>query len=90
MPTMLRNAALTAVASSIFVLATTPRSGAADLRWPPIATFSILGYDPATGDVGGAVQSRVFPVGSNVLGLMLASERPRPKPSSTSVTVLMR
>src|SRR4051812_31089764 len=23
-------------------------------------TFSILGYDPATGEVGGAVQSRVF------------------------------
>jgi len=27
---------------------------------PPVATFSILGYDPATGEVGGAVQSRVF------------------------------
>jgi uncharacterized Ntn-hydrolase superfamily protein len=26
----------------------------------PVATFSILGYDPATGEVGGAVQSRVF------------------------------
>ena len=25
-----------------------------------MATFSILGYDPATGEVGGAVQSRVF------------------------------
>jgi uncharacterized Ntn-hydrolase superfamily protein len=30
-------------------------------------TFSILGYDPATGDVGGAVQSRVFSVGNGVL-----------------------
>ncbi len=26
----------------------------------PVATFSILGYDPETGEVGGAVQSRVF------------------------------
>jgi uncharacterized Ntn-hydrolase superfamily protein len=26
----------------------------------PVATFSILGFDPATGEVGGAVQSRVF------------------------------
>lgn len=35
--------------------------------WPPVATFSILGYDPATGEVGGAVQSRVFNVGNGVL-----------------------
>ena len=33
----------------------------------PVATFSILGYDPATGEVGGAVQSRVFSVGNGVL-----------------------
>ncbi len=39
----------------------------APLPWPPIATFSILGYDPATGEVGGAVQSRVFSVGNGVL-----------------------
>jgi uncharacterized Ntn-hydrolase superfamily protein len=30
-------------------------------------TFSILGYDPQTGEVGGAVQSRVFAVGNGVL-----------------------
>lgn len=36
-------------------------------RWPPVATFSILGYDPETGEVGGAVQSRVFSVGNGVL-----------------------
>ena len=35
--------------------------------WPPVATFSILGYDPKTGEVGGAVQSRVFCVGNGVL-----------------------
>jgi uncharacterized Ntn-hydrolase superfamily protein len=33
----------------------------------PVATFSILGYDPDTGDVGGAVHSRVFSVGNGVL-----------------------
>lgn len=32
-----------------------------------VATFSILGYDPETGEVGGAVQSRVFAVGNGVL-----------------------
>jgi len=30
-------------------------------------TFSILGYDPQTGEFGGAVQSRVFSVGNGVL-----------------------
>jgi len=34
---------------------------------PHVATFSILGYDPETGMVGGAVQSRVFSVGNGVL-----------------------
>ena len=33
----------------------------------PPSTFSILGYDPDTGEVGGAVQSRVFSVGNGVL-----------------------
>jgi len=36
-------------------------------RPDPVATFSILGYDPATGEIGGAVQSRVFSVGNGVL-----------------------
>jgi uncharacterized Ntn-hydrolase superfamily protein len=36
------------------------------LVWPT-GTFSILAYDPATGDIGGAVQSRVFAVGNGVL-----------------------
>lgn len=39
----------------------------ASAPWPPVATFSILGYDPETGEVGGAVQSRVFSVGNGVL-----------------------
>lgn len=33
----------------------------------PVHTFSILGFDPDTGEVGGAVQSRVFSVGNGVL-----------------------
>ena len=42
-------------------------AGAADESPPYVATFSILGYDPETGMVGGAVQSRVFSVGNGVL-----------------------
>jgi uncharacterized Ntn-hydrolase superfamily protein len=34
---------------------------------PPVAKFSILGYDPESGEMGGAVQSRVFSVGNGVL-----------------------
>ena len=36
-------------------------------EWPPVATFSILAMDPATKEIGGAVQSRVFSVGNGVL-----------------------
>jgi uncharacterized Ntn-hydrolase superfamily protein len=44
-----------------------PLSGIPQDLWSPVATFSILGYDSATGEVGGAVQSRVFSVGNGVL-----------------------
>jgi len=37
------------------------------LPWPPVATFSILAMDPESGEIGGAVQSRVFSVGNGVL-----------------------
>jgi uncharacterized Ntn-hydrolase superfamily protein len=37
-----------------------------DRPWPT-GTVSILAYDPATGEIGGAVQSRVFAVGNGVL-----------------------
>jgi uncharacterized Ntn-hydrolase superfamily protein len=45
-----------------------PRAAAQEppLLWET-GTFSILGFDPATGEVGGAVQSRVFSVGNGVL-----------------------
>src|SRR5436309_8092835 len=45
-------------------------AGGVSRQEPPLwdtGTFSILGYDPATGEVGGAVQSRVFSVGNGVL-----------------------
>jgi uncharacterized Ntn-hydrolase superfamily protein len=37
------------------------------MPWNPVATFSILGFDPNTGEIGAAVQSRVFSVGNGVL-----------------------
>ena len=42
-------------------------AGTGSEGWSPVATFSILGYDPETGELGGAVQSRVFSVGNGVL-----------------------
>jgi len=35
--------------------------------WSPVGTFSIVGFDPVTGEVGVAVQSRVFSVGNGVI-----------------------
>ena len=49
----------------LFIVAAAPR--AQDVVGDPVATFSILGFDPETGEVGGAVQSRVFSVGNGVL-----------------------
>ena len=55
-------------ALSVAAFAQTPPAGGIPRElWSPVATFSILGYDPATGEVGGAVQSRVFSVGNGVL-----------------------
>ena len=59
---------LRAVASVLLLLAgSTVTSRAVPAPFDPAATYSILGFDPATGDVGGAVQSRVFSVGNGVL-----------------------
>src|SRR4026209_2260628 len=57
------------IRKSLFVaiLGAVPVFALAQLPWDPVATFSILGYDPATGEIGGAVQSRVFSVGNGVL-----------------------
>jgi uncharacterized Ntn-hydrolase superfamily protein len=53
---------------SILAILTIHPLAAQNERSPdPVATFSILGYDPQTGEIGGAVQSRVFSVGNGVL-----------------------
>jgi uncharacterized Ntn-hydrolase superfamily protein len=61
----------TAHAMSVLIAALLTSAVGADrparLPFDPVATFSILGYDPETGEVGGAVQSRVFAVGNGVL-----------------------
>jgi uncharacterized Ntn-hydrolase superfamily protein len=44
-----------------------PRQGYVNGPWDPTGTYSILGFDPRTGEVGAAVQSRVFSVGNGVL-----------------------
>jgi uncharacterized Ntn-hydrolase superfamily protein len=58
-------AARLALALTIVALVSAPRAAEAPL-WET-GTFSILGYDAATGEVGAAVQSRVFSVGNGVL-----------------------
>ena len=54
------------LASTAFAIAGLAAQAAQPLP-DPVATFSILGFDPETGEVGGAVQSRVFSVGNGVL-----------------------
>jgi len=46
---------------------TSAAGGAPAMKPPPVATFSIVGYDSITGEVGVAVQSRVFSVGNGVI-----------------------
>jgi uncharacterized Ntn-hydrolase superfamily protein len=54
-------------ARSIVAAEPNSKSDSSAEPWNRVATFSILGYDPDTGEVGGAVQSRVFCVGNGVL-----------------------
>ena len=66
----LKSAAGVAAVALVWLVAGGVRSGAAAQPEPSLwetGTFSILGFDPATGEVGGAVQSRVFSVGNGVL-----------------------
>jgi uncharacterized Ntn-hydrolase superfamily protein len=63
----MRKASLLLSACALLAAAPLRPSDDASAPWPPVATFSILGYDPATGEVGGTVQSRVFAVGNGVL-----------------------
>jgi len=55
-----------ALTTPALAVAQSPPKHVPDLPWPT-GTFSILAYDPATGELGGAVQSRVFSVGNGVL-----------------------
>jgi uncharacterized Ntn-hydrolase superfamily protein len=64
---MTRTALALVAAAVALALPALPRAQQAAGPLDPVATFSILGYDPATGEVGGAVQSRVFSVGNGVL-----------------------
>ena len=57
--------AATALVLSVAGVRTARHPSAAPL-WDT-GTFSILGFDPDTGEIGGAVQSRVFSVGNGVL-----------------------
>ena len=54
------------LAAAAAVLVAAPRAQEPAPLWDT-GTFSILGFDPDTGEVGGAVQSRVFSVGNGVL-----------------------
>jgi uncharacterized Ntn-hydrolase superfamily protein len=56
-----------ALCSIVAVVACDDLERSADTSWPPVATFSIVGFDPLTGEVGVAVQSRVFSVGNGVI-----------------------
>src|SRR5436190_316118 len=58
--------ALTLLAGCASVAKTSPQPGAITQPRRPVATFSIVARDPATGELGVAVQSHWFSVGSVV------------------------
>jgi uncharacterized Ntn-hydrolase superfamily protein len=63
-------AAAAAISLTLSAVHSTVASGLSRIQTDlprPVATFSILGFDPDTGEIGGAVQSRVFSVGNGVL-----------------------
>lgn len=58
------------LAAALCAAAVLPSRSEADMpavEPPAVATFSIVGYDSATGEAGVAVQSRVFSVGNGVI-----------------------
>jgi uncharacterized Ntn-hydrolase superfamily protein len=59
--------ALSAVLALVLLFPTAPAASGQEPDPLGTGTFSILGYDPATGELGAAVQSRVFSVGNGVL-----------------------
>lgn len=68
MPMAVRTPLATTVLVLALIVTTTQRpAGQQAPSVEPPGTFSILGYDPETQEIGGAVQSRVFSVGNGVL-----------------------
>jgi len=59
--------ATTVIALALIVTTTQQPAGRQAPGIEPPGTFSILGYDPETQEIGAAVQSRVFSVGNGVL-----------------------
>jgi len=62
--------ALVSLAAALFAAPALPPAAEAAVTPaapPTVATFSIVGYDSTTGEVGVAVQSRVFSVGNGVI-----------------------
>jgi uncharacterized Ntn-hydrolase superfamily protein len=65
-----RTSKTTGLSVAVLIIVLARAGGATHQQVAPLwdsGTFSILGYDPATGEVGGAVQSRVFSAGNGVL-----------------------
>ena len=58
---------LSVLTISVSHAASQSKPGSSTMPWNPVATFSILGVDPNTREIGAAVQSRVFSVGNGVL-----------------------
>jgi len=63
----LKLALLVALVAPLVLAAQRPDGRASGNAIDPPGTFSILGYDPTTNEIGAAVQSRVFSVGNGVL-----------------------
>jgi uncharacterized Ntn-hydrolase superfamily protein len=64
---MRRIAQLLVLVLAIVPMAVTAQQGRPVEPLPDVGTFSILGFDPDTGEIGAAVQSRVFSAGNGVL-----------------------
>ena len=58
---------LSVLTISVSHAASQSKPASSTMPWNPVATFSILGFDPNTKEIGAAVQSRVFSVGNGVL-----------------------
>src|SRR5215470_11711030 len=59
--------ALSVLTIAVSHAASPSKPASSTMPWNPVATFSILGVDPNTREIGAAVQSRVFSVGNGVL-----------------------